>query len=132
MTGIVLFCQKMRHFCLLKQQRSDSANSNLINLLVATIFTQEMTLIGTLNHISLIKVEKRHLNFWTKFSNSGDSVSAHAQIQPNSDQESFESTIAKVGAPFKWPQFSFSSLLCSRPVVAKLSEIFSEGAFLTT
>ena len=54
-------------------------------------------------------------------------MSAHAQIWPNSDQESFESTIAKVGAPF-----SFSSLLCSRPVVAKLSEIFSEGAFQIT
>ena len=33
---------------------------------------------------------------------SGDSVSTHAQISPNSDQESHES-IAKVGAPFKWP-----------------------------
>ena len=69
-----------------------------------------MTLIGILNHISLIKVEKRHHNFWTKFSNSGDSVSAHAQIWPNSDQESFESTIAKVGAPLALVQFFLSSL----------------------
>ena len=72
-----------------------------IRILVATIFNQEMTLIGILNHISFIKVEKRPHNIWTKFSNSCDSVSAHAQIWPNSDQESLES-IAKVGAPFSF------------------------------
>ena len=48
---------------------------------IKSLVSMVETFIGTLNHNSLAKVEKRTPNFWTKFENSNNS-GARAHLKP--------------------------------------------------